>query len=84
MRWQVLLVAVALVGAPAASSAQKADSRGDSDHQHSPASSTAAVDFGVLPKASTRMLTVSVTRRMRFQSTHAEQGVAARSRSLRR
>jgi hypothetical protein len=49
MRLQGLLVAVALVAAPAVSFAQKADSSGDSDHKHSPASSTAAVDFGVLP-----------------------------------
>ncbi len=47
MRLQGLLVAVALMAAPAVSFAQKADSSGDSDHRHSP--STAAVDFGVLP-----------------------------------
>jgi hypothetical protein len=38
---------MALVTAPSASLAQKADARGDADHRHSP--STAAVDFGVLP-----------------------------------
>jgi hypothetical protein len=47
MRLQALLVMMALAAAPAASVAQQADARGDSDHRHSP--STAAVDFGVLP-----------------------------------
>jgi hypothetical protein len=49
MRLQGMLVVVALVAAPAASFAQRADSQGDSDHKHPPASTAAAVDFGVLP-----------------------------------
>ena len=49
MRLKCLLVAVAMVGAPSAAFAQKGDARGESDHRHPPAPSTAAVDFGVLP-----------------------------------
>jgi len=49
MRLTCLVFAVALVGAPPASFEQRADSRESSDHRHSPGSTTAAVDFGVLP-----------------------------------
>ena len=48
MRLKGLLVAVALVAAPAASFAQHGSS-GESDHKHSSSPSTASVDFGVLP-----------------------------------
>ena len=47
MRFSGLLVAAALVAAPAMSSAQTEEQ----DHRHPSAPSTAAVDFGVLPTA---------------------------------